>query len=398
MTKVPETNSILRQRDGHEARVSYAELFFDLVYVFAVTQLSHALLHHLSWGGALETLILWFAVWLVWQYTCWFTNWFDPEKTSVRVCLFVLMAIGLVMAAAIPEAFGERGLIFACCIAAMQIGRSAFALARLGRDSPLTRNFQRIIIWSAIAGCFWIGGGLVEGPARIILWVIGVGCEYFAPMFGLWLPVLGRSDPGREWTIEGGHLVERCALFVIVALGESVLVTGATLSEAEAWQLPALIAFLAAFVGSIAMWWVYFDTSTRDATEAIVESEDPGQFGAYIHYLHVLLVAGVIVAAVGNDLSIKHPDQPVDIAALAVIFGGPAIYLIGNAIYKRLIYGQIPLSHVVGLLALAIAAPFGLLTDLLMISGITTAIILAVAVWEGCASRQNRVPAVHHVS
>ncbi|GLS22688.1 membrane protein [Labrys miyagiensis] len=398
MTAAPGNSSILRERDGHEARVSYAELFFDLVYVFAVTQLSHSLLHHLSWGGALETLILWFAVWLVWQYTCWFTNWFDPEKTPIRLCLFVLMAVGLVMAAAIPEAFKERGLIFACCIAAMQVGRSAFALAQLGRGSPLTANFQRLLIWSVIAGCFWIAGGLAEGPLRIVLWVIAVGCEYFAPMFGLWLPILGRSHSGSEWTIEGGHLVERCALFVIVALGESILVTGATLSESEAWELPALIAFLVAFVGSIAMWWVYFDTSTRDATEVIVESDNPGQLGAYIHYLHVLLVAGVIVAAVGNDLSIKHPDQPVDIASLAVIYGGPAIYLVGNAIYKRLIYGRVPISHIAGLLALALAAPFSLSTDLLMISGITTVIVLAVAVWEGFVSRKSRAPAERHAS
>ncbi|CAM5770383.1 membrane protein [Labrys miyagiensis] len=398
MTAGTEKTNILRERDGHEARVSYAELFFDLVYVFAVTQLSHSLLHHLTLGGAVETLILWFAVWLVWQYTCWFTNWFDPEKTPIRICLFVLMAIGLVMAAAIPEAFKERGLIFACCVAAMQVGRSAFGLFQLGANSPLTRNTQRLLIWSAIAGCFWIAGGLAEGHTRIILWVIAVGCEYFAPMFGLWLPVLGRSDSGSEWTIEGGHLVERCALFVIVALGETILVTGATLSGAEAWEIPGLIAFVVAFVGSIAMWWVYFDTSTHAAAEVIVEARDPGQLGAYIHYLHVLLVAGVIVTAVGNDLSIAHPDKPVDVAGVAVIYGGPAIYLIGNAMYKRLIYGRIPVSHLAGLLALVVAAPFAFSTDLLMISGITTIILLAVALWEGRVSRQNRLSGARHAS
>jgi low temperature requirement protein LtrA len=391
-----KTTSILRERDGHEARVSYAELFFDLVYVFAVTQLSHSLLHHLTFGGGVETLILWFAVWLVWQYTCWFTNWFDPEKTAIRVCLFVLMAFGLVMAAAIPEAFKERGLIFAICIAAMQVGRSAFGLFYLGRDSPLYRNFQRLLIWSAIAACFWIAGGLVEGHARIVLWVIAVACEYLAPMFGLWLPILGRSDSTSEWTIEGGHLVERCALFVIVALGESILVTGATLGES--WDIPGLIAFLVAFIGSIAMWWVYFDTSTKDATEVIVESEDPGQLGAYFHYLHVVLVAGVIFAAVGNDLSIKHPAQSVDMADVMVIYGGPAIYLIGNAVYKRLIYGRFPVSHIVGVLALIIAAPFAFRTDLLMISGITTVIVLAVAVWESYSSRRGRAAARHQAS
>lgn len=388
----------LRERDGHEARVSYAELFFDLVYVFTVTQLSHSLLEHLSWGGALQTLVLWFAVWLAWQYTCWFTNWFDPEKTPVRICLFALMALGLAMAAALPEAFGERGLVFAICFAAIQVGRTAFAVFSLGTGTPISRNFQRMIGWNLIAACIWIAGGLAEGEARIALWIIAVACEYFAPWFGFWLPGLGRSDPGKEWTVEGGHIVERCALFVIVALGESVLVTGATLAKSTAWDAPGLIAFFVAFLGSIAMWWIYFDISTKDATEAIVESDNPGQIAAYTHYLHVALIAGVIVTAVGNDLSIAHPAHHVDFGGMAVIFGGPAIYLIGNALYKRLIYGGVPITHVAGLLALAITAPFAFMTDLLMISGITTVIVLVVAIWEGYIGRKAKSKVLHHAS
>ena len=153
---------------------------------------------------------------------------------------------------------------------------------------------------------------------------------------------------------------------------------GPMMAYATLITIPVLALFLSfqrAFIGSIAMWWVYFDTSTKDATEVIVESEDPGQLGAYFHYLHVVLVAGVIFAAVGNDLSIKHPAQSVDMADVMVIYGGPAIYLIGNAIYKRLIYGRFPVSHIAGVLALIIAAPFAFRTDLLMISGITTVIV-----------------------
>jgi low temperature requirement protein LtrA len=255
-----------------------------------------------------------------------------------------------------------------------------------------------MIGWNLIAACIWIAGGLAEGEARIALWIIAVACEYFAPWFGFWLPGLGRSDPGKEWTVEGGHIVERCALFVIVALGESVLVTGATLAKSTAWDTPGLIAFFVAFLGSIAMWWIYFDISTKDATEAIVESDNPGQIAAYTHYLHVALIAGVIVTAVGNDLSIAHPAHPVDFGGMAVIFGGPAIYLIGNALYKRLIYGGVPITHVAGLLALAVMAPFAFMTDLLMISGITTVIVLVVAIWEGYIGRKAKSKVLHHAS
>lgn len=129
---------LLRHRDGHHARVTFEELLFDLVYVFAVTQLSHGLLHHLSLSGVIETLILWFAVWLGWQYTCWVTNWFDPETPRVRGLIFSLMLPALLMAASIPAAFGERGLIFASAYVLIQVGRTAFIVFQL----PVTMLWQ----------------------------------------------------------------------------------------------------------------------------------------------------------------------------------------------------------------------------------------------------------------
>ena len=126
-------HSLLRRRDGRHARVTYEELFFDLIYAFAVTQVSHGLLHHLTPGGALEALILWFAVWLGWQYTCWVTNWFDPETPALRGVIFATMLAGLIMSAAVPDAFGARGFVFAAAYVLMQVGRTLFAAVRLGR-------------------------------------------------------------------------------------------------------------------------------------------------------------------------------------------------------------------------------------------------------------------------
>ena len=158
---------LLRARDGHEAKVSFAELFFDLVYVFAVTQLSHHLLHDLTLLGALQTLLLWFAVWLGWQYTCWVTNWFDPDAMPIRFLLFAIMLVGLVMAAAIPQAFEERGLVFAGCYAAIQVGRTIYVLSHLGATHALTANFRRILGWTVIAAVFWIGGAFAHEHARL---------------------------------------------------------------------------------------------------------------------------------------------------------------------------------------------------------------------------------------
>lgn len=227
------SQNLLRVRDGQGASVSFSELLFDLIYVFAVTQLSHYLLHHLTLTGALETLLLWFAVWLAWQYTAWVTNWFNPDTRQIRLLLFAIMLLGLFAAAALPQAFGERGLIFALFYVAIQVGRSVTVLRLLAPDHPLKQNFRRILGWLCISAVFWIVGGLAEGNARLALWAIAVLCEYVSPMFGFRLPVLGRSDSSSEWTIEGHHLAERCQLFVIVALGETILITGATLSEME---------------------------------------------------------------------------------------------------------------------------------------------------------------------
>lgn len=387
------SQNLLRVRDGQGASVSFSELLFDLIYVFAVTQLSHYLLHHLTLTGALETLLLWFAVWLAWQYTAWVTNWFNPDTRQIRLLLFAIMLLGLFAAAALPQAFGERGLIFALFYVAIQVGRSVTVLRLLAPGHPLKRNFHRILGWLCISAVFWIAGGLAEGNARLALWAVAVLCEYVSPMFGFRLPVLGRSDSSSEWTIEGHHLAERCQLFVIVALGETILITGATLSEMESWNLPVLIASLVAFLGSLAMWWIYFDTSSKAGSHAISQAKNPGQLGAYFHYVHVALVGAIIVCAVANELVIAHPDGHIQNATAAVLLLGPALYLFANALYKRLVYHRFPLSHLVGLLALAVLAPVAYFTDLLMVNGLTTLIMVVVAVWESIS--RGRAPQRH---
>lgn len=383
------SHPLLRRREGHHARVTYEELFFDLVYVFAVTQLSHELLHNLTALGVLETLILWFAVWLGWQYTCWVTNWFDPETPRIRGLIFTIMLLGLVMTSAIPEAFGERGWVFALAYVAIQVGRTGFIALQLGRHHPLAANYRRMLAWVSISAVFWIAGAFVEHEARMILWAIAILCEYGSPMVGFAFPGLGRSIT-KDWTIEGGHLAERCQLFVIVALGETLLATGAMLTEAHPWDLPIISALLATFLGTLAMWWLYFGTSSKDATDAITGSSDPGRIGANFHYVHAVLVAGVIATAVGNDLVMVHPNEMLALPQVLILLGGPAIYLIGSAIYKRVVYGGVPLSHVAGVVALAALFPVAFNVNLLVMGWLTTAVLLAVGIWEGLALRRRR--------
>jgi low temperature requirement protein LtrA len=379
---------LLRRRDGHHARVTFEELFFDLVYVFAVTQVTHALLHHLDLHGLLQTLILWFAVWLGWQYTAWLTNWFYPEKPAIRTLLFAVMLAALVMAAAIPDAFGERALVFALAYVAIQFGKTLVVVLLLGRDARAA-NYRRMLAWLSVSGVLWLAGALLE-EWRLPLWLVAVLCEYLSPMFGFRFPGLGRSDPRREWTVEGGHMAERCQLFVIVALGETLLATGAMMANANDWSLGVMSAMLTTFLGTLAMWWLYFGTSSKDATHTITTSDDPGRIASYYHYIHAIFVAGIIGTAVGNDLVVAHPHDKVKLAYAVTLTMGPAVYLLGSAAYKKVVYDQVPLSHIIGTAALLLLLPIGMAGDLLLLGWLTTGVMLGVCVWETRALIRRR--------
>src|SRR5215203_7106795 len=184
---------LLRASDAGEQRVTPLELFFDLVYVFAITQLSHLLLDHPTVWGALQTLFLLLVVWWAWQYTAWFTNWFDPDTRYVRLVLVAVMLASLVMSAAIPAAFGERGLMFALAYVAIQAGRTAFAVLALGASHPLSRVFWRILAWFAASGVLWVAGGLSEGWVRVSLWILALAVDYAGPVARYRTPGLGSS-------------------------------------------------------------------------------------------------------------------------------------------------------------------------------------------------------------
>jgi low temperature requirement protein LtrA len=293
----------------------------------------------------------------------------------------------MVMAASLPLAFGTRGLMFAASYVVLQVGRSLVVLAFLGSRHALTANFRRIAGWLAISGCLWIVGGFADGNARLAWWSAAVLCEYVSPMFGFPLPLLGRST-GADWrSAAGGHIAERCQAFVILALGESVVVTGGNFSDLAQWSLPSAIAFVVCFAGSIAMWWVYFDTSSRAGSEAIEEAAEPGLMAAAFHYVHVVLIAGMIAAAAADNLVVLHPAARVGMTEAALLTGGPALYIIGNGLYKRVVYGWFPLSHWIGLALFALMTPLALHTDLLMAGALTTGVMIVVAIWESISRR-----------
>lgn len=380
---------VLRAGDHGHHRVGFAELFFDLVFVFAITQLSHGLLAHLSPLGVAQAALLLAAVWWVWIYTAWVTNWLNPEHGAVRLMLFAMMLGGLALAAAIPTAFEGRGMVFAGAYVAMQVGRTAFLMLALWRSRPAPlRNSQRILLWFAATAPLWIGGALLEGGGRMALWAVAVAIDLAGPAMGFRVPGLGASRV-QDWAIEGGHMAERCGLFVIIALGESILVTGATMAG-MVWTPPVLAAFTVAVIGSVAMWWLYFHRGAVLGVARITGAADPGRLGRLAYtYLHLPIVAGIIVTAVGDELVLAHPDGRAGAGAVFGLVGGPVLFLAGLVAFKHALRGWWQQSHLGGLVALAVLAGVGGMMSPLGLAASVAGVLVVVASVESWALRRE---------
>jgi low temperature requirement protein LtrA len=319
----------IRRRDAAEQRATFFELFFDLVYVFAVTQLSHHLLANLSWQGAAEMAFMLIAVYWAWNYTTWMANWFDPETIPVRLILVFVMLTSLLMSVAIPAGFGDQALLFACSYSALQIGRNAFVVV-VTPTGDFNRNFKQILAWSVLSAPLWVAGGLASEELRWMLWLAALGLDLAAPLVMYWIPRVGRT-PTSQWEINGGHFAERFQLFVIIALGEGIVLTGVTASDTGLGGAH-VIALGLAFLGSTALWWLYFGHVGAAVADAIGAStaDQVGRMGRDVYtYLHLPIIAGIVLVAVGDELAVAHPDDALHWTGALVTLGGPALYLLG---------------------------------------------------------------------
>jgi low temperature requirement protein LtrA len=195
------------------------------------------------------------------------------------------------------------------------------------------------------------------------------------------VPGFGRSSTA-DWNVDASHMAERCSLFVIIALGESILVTGATSASLPA-TASNMAAFIVAFAGSVAMWWIYFNIGAERGSRQFASAEDRGRVARNVYtYVHMPIVAGIVVCAVADEITITHPDGHLGLADAVVMLAGPALYLFGNVFFKRASAKHYPLSHLVGLGILGVAAPFALSMTPVALGAITTTALVTVAVWE----------------
>ncbi|CAO3565361.1 unnamed protein product [Mortierella alpina] len=334
---------LMRPRET-AAKVTNVELFFDLVFVYAISAIAESMEHHLTWEVVLEMLVVTLAVWWGWVFSAWTFNWFNPDSYLVRILLLALMLVNLIMSSVIGESFTTRSLLFAITYVLIQLGRTTIVVLAL-HGHRLQKNFIRILLWFCLTAVLWLTGGVLGGVARNVLWTVAIVLEYTSAAAGFYVPGLGKSI-STDWDIHGGHLA-----------------------------------------GAAAMWWIYFHTASTEAVEFVERSDDPGKMGRLAYtYIHVLMVIGIIWCAVADRLSLEHPhavpSHEGERIYVVIMIGGPALFVLGHALFRKSFCARTPHAHFTAIAAFICATPIGLFLPVWATALTTTTILLLLAFYE----------------
>jgi low temperature requirement protein LtrA len=377
----------LLRRPGEPQQATFLELFFDLVFVLTITQLSQGLIQRITWSGAFQALVLLLAVWWVWTYTAWTTDLYDPQQPPIQRLVIATMFGTFLMAVALPNAFGKRGLIFAGVYVAIQIGRHLFLVLAL-RGHELQRRTALVLFWFGVSAVPWIVGALLHATARGALWALAVAVDYVAVILRYPTPGLGRLSTS-AWPVVAEHLTERYRQLFTIALGELILVSGLTLYRAgfAPDQTAAAVVSLAT---TVLLWRIYLYRAGELLPAAIAQAPDPDRRARSATLAHLPMVAGIVVTAVGVELVIGHPLGHTKPAWIAVILGGPALFLAGRAVFEYQVFTRVSRDRPIGLLVLAALTPAVFLIPPLLASLAATTVLAGIAIAD--AARAKRRP------
>jgi low temperature requirement protein LtrA len=339
--------------------VTPLELFFDLVFVFGVSQLSHHWLEHMTWRGAAEALVLLLPVLAAWSYTSWAATLIPANQSATLWMMLSVMALGLFMNASLTQAFTGSGWLFVVPFLVTQLGRTVWTIAN-APDALYREHFLRVLVWLLATTPFWIAGAAANDERRLLYWGLAAAID----LLGTWLahPIPGRRLHSEQVDFAGGHMLERCRLFLIIALGETVLTTGTAIA-AVPMTVTTVITGTAALAGTVALWALYFGRSEPLAIQHVETTTNPIRSSRFAMNGLTAMVAGLIAVAVGNEHAITHPDEHTSAALSASVYGGPVLFLLAQAWYLRTVPRVSSRLQVVGSCALfvlgfaALAAP-----------------------------------------
>lgn len=310
--------------------VSPLELFFDLVFVFAITQVSVLIRHDTSAGNVMRGLLVLAMLWWAWSQYTWTTNAVGTERLSARLVLLLAMGATLFTALAVPDAFDDAGLRFAAGYAAVLLLALTFYWIATGSDTQGRRSafVTTYLPLAALAGLVFLIGGMFDPGVRTAIWVIGIAVEMLAAL----------KSGQRDFQIRPGHFAERHALFVILALGESIVAVGLAASEVER-TLEVTLALGSAFVGTAVLWWAYFDRITEACDRALgdVTGTARTRMARDVFTLgHVPLVLGLVLYAVVAEEAVAHPDEHLGLATRLILAASFALVMVTLAGVGRL--------------------------------------------------------------
>ncbi|HET7722198.1 MAG TPA: low temperature requirement protein A, partial [Acidimicrobiales bacterium] len=350
------------------------ELFFDLVFVLAITQCSALMVEEASWAGLGKGLVVLGVIWWGWVGYSWLTSVIDPEEGAVRIAMFAAMAGFLVVALCVPDAFGDLGLTFALAYGAVRAAHIVLFVLASRQDGGLRHSVLGLAISTAVGVTLLAAASQVDGTAQGVLWVVALALDMGGPLV---------IDPS-GWRLEPAHFAERHGLIIIIALGESIIALGASAGhEVDGTVLVAAVAGLALSAG---LWWLYFDVISYVAGKVLVETADPRQRNPLARdsysYLHFVLVAGIVLTAVGLHDVLVHPDEPLGTVASVALFGGAAVYLLGHAAFYLRCTGNVKPHRVAAGIVFAALVPLGTEIDALPSLVLAAAVVAVLLVYE----------------
>ena len=361
---------------------TFVELFFDLVFVFAITSVTQLLLHDLTWAGVGNGLLILWLVWWAWTQFTWTLNPADSNHPAVRLITLAATAVAFFMAQAIPDAFTTAGAWFAFAYVIVRLLGLGLQVGLLGPGGQNARTVATWIGGSAIGLVAVVAGGLMASPGRQLLWGAAV-----------LLDLLAASRAGRgSWNLDAAHFAERHGLIVIIALGESLIAAGIALGEVPR-DLTFAASTIAAVVAVCALWWIYFG-SAKDELEDFLEAQPPEKAGAegrdVYSWGHLPIIAGIIAFAVAIEQVLTHLDDALAIEALIALALGVALYLGGIAYgLRRTGRSIVPWVVAAGVAIVGVAAGSQASTGLASLV-ILTVVLVAFAYWGYRDQRRER--------
>jgi low temperature requirement protein LtrA len=366
---------------GEEERVTPLELFFDLVFVFAFTQVTALMSNNPTWSGLGQGMLVLATIWWTWSAYGWLTNTIDPEEGIARLAMFVAMAAMLIVALATPEAFGDNGVLFACAF--FVVRTLHIILYAYGSPTVDVRQAVKGLIPGVSLACgLLVVAGTQDGAIQAGLWIAALLFDYTAPLLG------GFGG----WTLSPGHFAERFGLIVIIALGESIVAIGAGL-EGVALDAEVIVAATLGLMTAAALWWAYFDVVAPVAERRLRHAEGEEQIllarDAY-SYIHLLMIAGIVLLALGVKKALGGVDEPLGDAPAVALCAGVALYLLGNIAFRLRNLGTLNAQRLVAALVFVALIPLATNADALIALVAVSGVLTTLVAYEAVRFREAR--------